>query len=59
MFVIIRHEDEKFVAVSGSDHSYTSDLRKAQIFPTQKDANKYGVCGNESVRPVSSFLQGG
>ena len=55
MYVLKRHEDGKYVALPGSHHSYTTDLRRAQIFPTKEAAEK-DKCGNESALTVESQL---
>jgi len=59
MYVLIcngngRH-DGKYVAVEGSQCSYTKDIRKAKRFGT-KDEAKNNKCGNESVASVESQL---
>jgi hypothetical protein len=56
-FVLVRHEDGKFVCPPGSEQSYTKDLAKARIYPTREAAEK-DKCGNESVHPITDFLQG-
>lgn len=56
MYVLIRNEDGKYVAPPGREHSYTSKLEKARIFPT-KDAAEADKCGNERAVPVSSLLE--
>lgn len=55
MFVLIRNEDEKFVAPAGQEHSYTKDLTKAQIFRTRDSANA-NKCGNDRIVPLASLL---
>ena len=57
MFVLVRHEDGKFVCPAGSEKSYASDLAKARIYPT-REAAEADKCGNESVHPITDFLKG-
>jgi hypothetical protein len=56
-YVLIRNEDNKFVAPDGSQHSYTRDLTKAKIFPS-KEAAQSQACSNERAVPVDSLLAG-
>ena len=57
MFVLVRNEDGKFVCPPGAERSYTTDLTKARIYPTC-DAAGADKCGNETVHPITDFLQG-
>ena len=56
MFVLVRNEDQKFVCPPGAEKSYTSDLVRARIYPTRETA-EIDKCGNETVYPVTHFLQ--
>jgi hypothetical protein len=53
---IIQRQDGAFVTRTGSFHSYTWDLQKAQTFPSVQAATSYGVCENEQILPVSSLF---
>ena len=59
MYVLICHGNGKYdgcyVAVEGSRHSYTPNLRNAKRFPT-KDSAEANACGNESAHTVESQL---
>lgn len=55
MWVLIRLEDGKYVAKSGSEHSYTNKLENAQVF-TSKDKAEANKCGNEYARSVSEIM---
>ena len=55
-FVLQRHEDGKFVATSGSKHSYTNNIRVARTWAT-REAAQADACGNESARDVADLLQ--
>jgi len=57
MFIIKRHEDGRYVAVSGSAHSYTKDIRKARIYRT-REAAQADACGNESVLSLLDQFNG-
>lgn len=59
MGYVLRRTDGKFVTPSGSEHSYTSDLMKARIYPTRDAADTDRCVENESVVPVESLLQRG
>ena len=52
---VVTREDGKFVAPSGSEHSYTDKLQKARIFPDRNAAMRE-KCGNESAQPLANFL---
>jgi hypothetical protein len=45
-----------YVAVSGSESSYTRNLDRARRFPTREAAQR-DACDNESVVPVDDHLQ--
>jgi hypothetical protein len=55
MYVLVR-TDGKYVAPPGQEHSYTSKLEDARIFPTRDAAEKERCVENETVRPVSELL---
>ena len=57
MFVLVRNEVSKFVCPPGAEKSYTSDLTKARIYPT-REAAEADKCGNETVHPITDFLEG-
>ena len=56
-YVIVRIAPRgiEFVTRGGSASSYTTDIRKARRWPTEKEAQKE-ACGNEHVRSVDSLL---
>lgn len=54
MFVIKR-DDGKYVAQSGSQNSYTNRLENAKKFDT-REAAEADRCGNEYVVSVDSIL---
>lgn len=56
-FVLVR-DDGKYVARSGSLHSYVARLEDAQIFSTYAAADQ-NRCGNERVKDVADILMGG
>lgn len=56
MYVIKRLSDGKYVARSGSEHSYTSNLQHAQVYMTLEEARR-NVCGNETIVPVIGELR--
>ena len=53
MYVI--KKGQYFVSLPGSKNSYTTDIRRAQIFSTREDAEKQ-KCGNETICTVASQL---
>ena len=60
MFVIVRHSDGDrfdghYVAMDGSQHSYTKRLEEAKVFNT-REAAKREACGNESVRGIEEVI---
>lgn len=55
MWVIIRMSDGKYVARSGSEHSYTEKLEEAATFNMSLEA-KNNSCNNEFVQSVESVL---
>lgn len=57
MYVIVRDEDGKYVTPPGQDKSYTTKLQEAQGFSSIDAATKFGVCGNESIVPISSIVR--
>jgi hypothetical protein len=54
-FVLVKHEDGKYVSRPGSLHSYTKRLEKALVFTTRAAAEK-SKCGNESVVDLDQLL---
>lgn len=63
MFAIIHIQDNTpqsglYVAIPGSEKSYTKYLEEADIFKTQKDAEQYCCVENERVVYVPSLLRG-
>lgn len=57
MFILLRNSDGAIVARSGEAHSYTRDIRRAQIFPSAEAARR-GACGNEHAVEVSRYILG-
>ena len=55
MYVLIRHDDRKYVARPGSEHSYTRRLEEARTWPT-KEAAEPERCENESCVSVASIM---
>ena len=55
-YVIVRREDGKFVTPPGSEKSFTSNLQKARVYPNKSTAESDCCVENESVRPVSDFI---
>lgn len=53
MYVILK--GNKYVARSGSEHSYTADLAYAQVYKNYADA-KRNCCGNERVEHLLDLL---
>lgn len=51
-YVIVRTDDGKYVTPPGSQHSYTKDIKKALVFPTERKAKQHGICGNELIVPA-------
>jgi len=57
MYVIERTDQGGgYVAVSGSQDSYTKDLAKAQPFATREAAKQNCCPGNEVVREISDIM---
>jgi hypothetical protein len=56
---VLQRTDGKFVAVPGSEHSYTSDLMKARIFPSRAAAEGDRCVENEQIVPLENLLQVG
>lgn len=56
-YVLIRNEDGAYVAVKGFEHSYTRNLRNAEVFPTREQAER-GKCDNETAVSVESQMRG-
>jgi hypothetical protein len=54
MAYVIQREDGKYVAVHGSQHSYTSKLERAQIYDTREAADR-DRCDNERAVEVTSY----
>lgn len=56
-YVIVRtdHGRTEFVTPPASEHSYTTDIRKAKRWAAREAAQRE-ACGNESVHTVESFL---
>ena len=47
----------RYVAPSGSEHSYTTDISKARRYPTREAAERDRCPENERVASVESLLQ--
>lgn len=56
MYAIKRTSDGKYVSIPGSHHSYTFNLRQAQIFKNRENAENSKCPGNEIVVDVESQL---
>lgn len=57
MYVIRRTEDSKFVAMPGSQSSYTQHLQSARTFTTREAAEREICPENEVIVDVASLLQ--
>jgi len=58
MFVIKRTDQGGgYVAMPGSEHSYTQKLENARTFSSKDEANAERCPGNEIVLPVNEILQ--
>lgn len=55
-YFIRRTEDKKYVARSGSEHSYTANLAKAQAYATREDAEKDRCIENEYIVEWPTYL---
>lgn len=56
-YVIVRKEDEMYVAWPGMRHSYTKYLESARTFETREAAENQ-CCGNEYVADVYARISG-
>lgn len=56
MFVIVR-EDGKYVAMPGSEKSYTNRLEEAQTFSTREKAEASRCPENETVKAVADLTR--
>jgi hypothetical protein len=56
-YLLRRIEDGKFVAMPGSEKSYTNSVRRARVFTSQEQAEN-NACGNETAVPLESVLEG-
>jgi hypothetical protein len=54
MFVIRRNSDGCYV--TNGPKSYTKTLTNALVFSSREAAESYGVCGNESIVPLTHVL---
>jgi len=52
---ILQREDGKFVAPSGSEHSYTDRLQSARLFKSEEEARR-DKCGNERLVPLTALF---
>jgi hypothetical protein len=58
MFVIKRTDQGGgYLAMPGSEHSYTKSLENAQTFSTRDKADGHRCPGNEVVIPLSEIMQ--
>lgn len=55
-YFLQRIEDGKYVALPGSERSYTSDITKAARYPSRPVA-KGAKCGNERIVYIDELLQ--
>lgn len=58
MYVLRRDSDGRYVAKSGSEHSYTWRLEEADVFST-REAAATAKCGNEYVVDVRNIMNAG
>jgi hypothetical protein len=58
-YVIKNTDTGKFVTKSGSEHSYSTDVRRVRIFDSRQQAVDYGLCANEIVEQLSDRLKPG
>lgn len=55
MYVLVRNEDGRYVAPSGSKNSYTTKLEHAKTYRT-REAAQSDACGNERAVAVSDLV---
>lgn len=56
MFVL-RRDDGKYVAPSGSEHSYVDRLEEAQVYRTREEAEDERCVENETIVALSDLLR--
>lgn len=54
---VLRRTDGKYVARSGSEHSYTRKLEDAQVFKTYDEAERNRCIENETVCAVEQLFR--
>lgn len=55
MYILQNNDNNKYVAHSGSEHSYTNRLEQARVFKTKESAQKH-ACGNETILHITDVL---
>lgn len=54
---LIKRNDGKFVAQSGSEHSYTNRLDLARVYKTKDEATKDLCTGNETIVEIPQLFK--
>lgn len=56
LYAVKRVEDGMYLAAPATGQSYATALEKARVFTSREAAERFGLCGNEVIVPLSEIL---